>query len=133
MATENMRNFSIRFIVILPGFIVVILGLQESVSLVKFWLSVRHSLEIFRGDILFLSWILFQTLFYLVLAAMGIGLILTRPWVRIPAILLLFLDFLLKVFNPPVIRSDIFLGILSLCVAVILVTGPLKRLYQDSH
>ena len=116
----------------IPGILVLIIGLKESVSLLKFWWGVRHSLGIFGGDILFFSWILFQTLFYLGLAAVGIGMILTRPWVRVPAILLLCIDFLLKVFTPPVTRVDVYLGILSLCIAAVLLTGPMKRLFQNS-
>lgn len=119
-----MKNIFNTSIAVFVGFVAVAAGLRELVYLGKFWWSVRHSLEIFRGDILFLSWITIQTVVYFALAAGGVGAILMRPWARIPVLVLLVTDAMFKLFAPPVTRTDVALAAVSFLAAAILMFAP---------
>jgi len=112
-----------KSVMMVVGAVAVLAGLRESVSLVKFWWGVRYSLDIFQGDLLFLSWILFQTVLYLSLTAAGAGLVLMKSWAGILVAILLLTDALLKLIAPPVTRTDVIFAAVSLIAFVILVTS----------
>ena len=87
-------------------------------------------MEIFLGDLPFLAWLIFQTLLYFALTATGLGLVILRPSARIPAVILLCADALVKLLAPPVTRTDVGFAVVSLVIAAVLAAGPLVGLFQ---
>jgi hypothetical protein len=112
------------------GLAATIIGLKESVTLLKFWWGVKDSLGIFSSDIIFFSWIIFQSLLYLALTVLGFRLVMLARAARIPVLVLLYADALLKLVAPPVTRTDVVLAAVSILVASILVSGFGRRLFQ---
>jgi hypothetical protein len=113
------------------GLAAAMIGLNQSVALLKFWWGVRGSLGILRGDLLFFTWIAFQTVLYLALTTLGVGLVTLRSKARVPAVLLLYCDAVIKLIAPPVTRTDVLLAAASILVASVLVTGFGRRLYMS--
>jgi len=121
---SRMKNIFTASIAVFVGFIAVAAGLREFVLLADFWWGVRHSLEIFLGDIPFVSWIVLQTLVYAALTVSGVGVILMRRWARVPGFVLLCTDALFKIVAPPVTRTDAALAAASFIAAGILLAVP---------